>query len=438
MALEQTIAILGRPNVGKSTLFNRLVGKRHSIVSEEEGVTRDRIYSKIEWLGKKYHLIDTGGYIPKSKDIISKQVTFQSEIARDEAHLILLVVDGRDEITSSDRLLAEAVIKSNKPCILVINKIDELKNEDLAYSFYELGFAEHVSLSAQSGRQIGLLLDKIEALIPGEPDIDTPDDLINFSIVGMPNVGKSSFMNYILDDEKSIVTDIAGTTRDSIDSYIKYFKKDIRMIDTAGLRRRSKVDDSIEFYSNLRTFRVIDESDVSAVLIDVSKGFDNQDKNIIRYIIDKGKGLLVVINKWDLIEEKDTNTMRDMKEDIIYEYSDLQHYPIKFISIKNNFRVGEVLKNVLEIQARRESKMTTSKLNVALKEIISHYPPPSTKGKEIKLNYITQVSSSPPLIAIFSNHPDLIGESYKRYVENQLREAFDLYGVPIRISFRKK
>ena len=210
------------------------------------------------------------------------------------------------------------------------------------------------------------------------------------------------------------------------------------MIDTAGLRRRSKVDDSIEFYSNLRTFRVIDESDVSAVLIDVSKGFDNQDKNIIRYIIDKGKGLLVVINKWDLIGEKDTNTMRDMKEDMIYEYSDLQHYPIKFISIKNNFRVGEVLKNVLEIHDRRESKITTSKLNTALREIILHYPPPSTKGKEIKLNYITQVSSAPPLIAIFSNHPDLIGESYKRYVENQLRESFDLHGVPVRISFRKK
>ena len=438
MASEPTIAILGRPNVGKSTLFNRLVGKRHSIVSEEEGVTRDRIYSKIEWLNKKYNLIDTGGYIPKSRDVISKQVTFQSEIAREEAHLILFVVDGRDEITSSDRLLADAIIKSNKPAILVINKIDDLKNEDLTYNFYELGFSEYVSLSAQSGRQVGLLLDKIESLMPGKIDSATYDDLINFSIVGMPNVGKSSLMNYILDDEKSIVTDIAGTTRDSIDSYIKYFKKDIRIIDTAGLRRRSKVDDSIEFYSNLRTFKVIDECDVSAVLIDVSKGFDSQDKNIIRYIIDKGKGLLVVINKWDLVDDKETNTMRDLKDDIRYDYSDLQHYPIQFVSIKNNFRVGEILKTALEIYDRRCAKITTSKLNNALRDIVAHYPPPSTKGKEIKLNYIAQVSTSPPLLAIFSNHPDLISESYKRYIENQIRVAFDFHGVPIRISFRKK
>ena len=438
MRSEPTIAILGRPNVGKSTLFNRLVGKRHSIVSHQEGVTRDRIYSKIEWLGKQYNLIDTGGYIPKSKDIISKQVLLQSEIARDEAHLILFVVDGRDEITSSDRLLADVIIKSNKPCILVINKIDHLKNEDLSYNFYELGFSEHVPLSAQSGRQVGLLLDKIESLIPNESTENIFDNLINFSIVGMPNVGKSSLMNYILDDQKSIVTNIAGTTRDSVDSYIQYFKRDIRIIDTAGLRRRSKVDDSIEFYSNLRTFKVIDESDVSAVLIDAGKGFDNQDKNIIRYIIDKGKGLLVIINKWDLITDKDTNRMRDIKDDMIHEYSNLQHYPIQFISIKNNFKVGEVLKNILKIYDKRRLKISTSKLNTTLKSIVSHYPPPSTKGKAIKLNYITQVSTSPPLIVIFSNFPDLIGESYKRYLGNQIRKIFDFNGVPIRISFRKK
>ena len=435
--LEPTITILGRPNVGKSTLFNRLVGKRQSIVSPEEGVTRDRIYSKIEWLNKKYNLIDTGGYIPKSTDTISKQVTFQAEIAQNEADLILFVVDGRNDITSTDRLLAEAIIKSNKPCILVINKVDTLKSEGSVHQFYELGIHNQVYISAQSGRQIGLLLDEITAMIPNSIIDDNFDDFIHFSIVGMPNVGKSSLMNYILNENKSIVTDIAGTTRDSVDSYIKYYKKDIRMIDTAGLRKRSKVTDSIEFYSNLRTFKVIDESDVVAILIDARKGFDNQDKNIVRYVIDKGKGLSIIINKWDLIDDKQTNTMRDIADDMIYDFPSLEHYPIKFISIKNNFRVGEVLKNILEIYEKRKSKISTSNLNSILARIVSHYSPPSSKGKDIKLKYITQVSTEPPLFAIFSNFPDLIGESYKRYVENQLRDFIDFKGVPIRISFRK-
>ncbi len=435
---EATIAILGRPNVGKSTLFNRLVGKRHSIVSPEEGVTRDRIYSKIEWLNKYYNLIDTGGYIPKAADAISKQVTFQAEIARNESDLILFVVDGRDEITSTDRLLADVIKKSGKPCILVINKIDTLKNEDLVNNFYELGINSLLALSAQSGRQIGLLLDKIVELLPEIEERNLPEGLINFAIVGMPNVGKSSLMNYILDEDKSIVTNIAGTTRDSVDSYIKYFKQDIRIIDTAGLRRRSKIDDSIEFYSNLRTFKVIDESNVVAVLVDVSKGFDNQDKSIIRYVIDKGKGLIIIINKWDLIDDKETNTMRDLTDDIIYEFPRLRYYPIQFISIKNNYRVGEVLKNMLDVYNRRKNKISTSRLNTILKNIILHYSPPSVKGKEIKLNYITQVSIEPPLFVIFSNHPDLITESYKRYIENQIREESDYLGVPILISYRKK
>ena len=435
---EPTITILGRPNVGKSTLFNRLVGKRHSIVSSIEGVTRDRIYSKIEWLGKYYNLIDTGGYIPKADDIIAKQVTFQAEIARNESDLIIFVVDGRDDITSTDRLLADIIKKSGKPCILVINKIDTLKNESLVINFYELGLKSIVALSAQSGRQIGLLLDEIVNILPDLEEIILPDDLINFAIVGMPNVGKSSLMNYILDENKSIVTNIAGTTRDSVDSYIKYYKNEIRIIDTAGLRRRSKIDDSIEFYSNIRTFKVIDESDVVSVLVDISKGFDNQDKNIIRHVIDKGKGLIIIINKWDLVDEKETNTMRNLKEDIIYDYPNIKHFPIKFISIKNNFRVGEVLRNMLDVYNKRKSKISTSKLNVILESIIRYYSPPSVKGKEIKLKYITQVSTQPPLFVIFTNHPDLIPESYKRYVENKVREECDFFGVPILFSYRKK
>tara|TARA_Y100000994_G_scaffold68302_1_gene55888 strand:- start:646 stop:1965 length:1320 start_codon:yes stop_codon:yes gene_type:complete len=434
---EPTIAILGRPNVGKSTLFNRLVGKRKSIVSPEEGVTRDRIYSKIEWLNKKYNLIDTGGYIPKTKDVIAKQVTFQSEIARNEADLILLVVDGRNDITSTDRLLTEAIKKSNKPCILVINKVDTLESETSTYQFYELAINNYVYVSAQNGRQIGLLLDEIVSVIPNHDINDHLEEFINFSIVGMPNVGKSSLMNYLLNEDKSIVTNIAGTTRDSVDSYIKYFKRDVRIIDTAGLRRRSKVSDSIEFYSNLRTFRVIEESDVVAVLIDARKGFDGQDKSIIRSIIDAGKGLIIIVNKWDLIDDKQTNTMRDIADDMIYDFPSLAYYPIKFISIKNNFRVGEVLKNALEIYEKRNLRISVSNLNKILSDIVCHYPPPSSKGKNIKLKYIAQVSTAPPLFAVFSNYPDLIGESYRRYVENQLRKSIDLMGVPIRISFRK-
>ena len=435
---ESTIVILGRPNVGKSTLFNRLVGKRQSIVSPVEGVTRDRIYSKIEWLDRSYNLIDTGGYIPKSKDIISKQVALQAEVAKNEADLLLLVIDGRETITSSDMVLSEMAKKSNKPCILVINKIDTIKNEELTYQFHELGIKEFVSLSAQSGRQVGLLLDKIEFMLPLSEQVKKIDGLINLSIVGMPNVGKSSLMNCLLNENKSIVTNIAGTTRDSVDSYIKYHKKDIRIIDTAGLRRKSKIDDSIEFYSNIRTFKVIDECDISAVLIDADKGFDMQDKNIVRYVIDKGKGLIIVVNKWDLIKNKKTNTMRDIQDDMIYEYPNLKDYPILFISIKNNYRIGEVFKNALEIYDRRNTKISTSKLNLALRKIYSNYKPPAIKGKEIKLNYITQVSQSPPLIAIFSNHPELIPESYKRYLDNHLRKEFNFTGIPLRISFRKK
>ena len=432
------IVILGRPNVGKSTLFNRLVGHRKSIVSSEEGVTRDRIYSKIEWLGKFYNLIDTGGYIPNSKDKIEKQVKFQAEIAREEADLVLFVVDGRNDITSSDRHLAKISLESNKPCILVVNKIDKLTNEDLKYNFYELGITEIVSLSSQTGRNIGILLDKINSILSQIKSNNNDISAINYAIVGMPNVGKSSLMNYLLKEEKSIVTDIAGTTRDSIDSYIKYYNQIFRIIDTAGLRRKSKILDSLEFYSSLRTYKAIDDCDVASILIDASKGLDNQDKNIIRYIIDKGKGLLVVINKWDLVDEKQTNTMKEIADDMIYKYSNLQHYPIKFISIKNNFRVGEILKSILDIYKKSRSKISTSKLNSVIKKIVSNYKPPSVKGKEIKLNYAAHISVNPSLIAIFSNHPHLIPESYKRYVENQIRKEFDIYGVPIFISFRKK
>ena len=435
--MNTTIAILGRPNVGKSTLFNRLLGQRKSIVAPIEGVTRDRIYAKVEWLDKEFNLIDTGGYLPKSENLIDKKVKLQSEIASEQADILMLVVDGRSEITSSDRALAKMIKKTGKPCLLVINKVDNPENEINTFDFYELGINKQVCISAHNGRQIGVLLDEISLLLPNVVKKNINEKSISFAIIGMPNVGKSSLMNTLINENKSIVTNIAGTTRDSIDSYLTYFKNSIRIIDTAGLRKKSKIDDSLEFYSNVRTLRVIDECDIAAVLIDINKGFNNQDKNIIRYVIDQGRGLIIVINKWDLVS-KQTNTMKDIKEDMIYEYPYLKHYPIIFISVKEKFRINDVLKNVLEISNKTKNKIKTSELNTLLEKITKYYPPPAVKGKEIKLNYITQVSQSPVVFNIFVNHPALIPIQYTRYLDNQLRTELDLKGLPIKISFKKK
>ena len=434
----RTIAILGRPNVGKSTLFNRLVGTKKSIVSDMEGVTRDRVYGKLEWLNQKYIIIDTGGYIPKSNDIIENQVKMQAEIASREADIIIFVIDGRTELTSNDLTLSRLIKKTNKPVVLVVNKIDNLEDENNNFQFYEMGFNDFVCISSESGRNTGILLDKISSFYKDDIANEKEDDCISFAIVGMPNVGKSSLMNKLLKSNKSIVTNIAGTTRDSIDSFIKYYKTNIRIIDTAGLRKKSKIVDSIEFYSGIRTYNVIDESDVVAVMIDASKGFDNQDKNIIRYIIDKGKGLMILVNKWDLIENKDSNTMRDMSEDMILSYSNVKHYPIQFISVKNNLKVSEIMKHVIEIDKKRKNIIQTSLLNNFLRDTVNFYPPPSNKGKNIKINYLTQIHNSPPRFAFFSNYPELITESYRRFLENQLRDEFDLIGVPVKISIRKK
>ena len=434
---KPTISILGRPNVGKSTLFNRLVGKRKSIVSPIEGVTRDRIYGAFSWLEKEYNLIDTGGYIFNSEKIIDKQVNKQAEIATNSYDLIIFIVDGKSEITTNDRNLSKIIKKSGVPCILIVNKIDEQSNDDVIHNFYELGFDNIITLSAQSGRQVGILLDKIDE-INFNINFDYKEDqnCISLAIVGMPNVGKSSLMNSLLKENKSIVTNIAGTTRDSIDSYIKYFGNTIRVIDTAGLRKKSKMDDEIEFYSSLRATQAIDECNVAAVLIDANKGFSSQDKNIINYVINQGKGLFVALNKWDLIK-KDTMTMKTMMDDIIYDYPILQYYPILFISVKNNFRLGKVLENSLDIYKRRINKYSTKVLNDFLKSVLSIKRHPSVNGKEVKLKYITQVHTAPPVFAVFTNHPELITESYRRFILNQLRSKFDFNGVTVKISFRQ-
>ena len=433
-----TIAILGRPNVGKSTLFNRLIGSTHSIVSPIEGVTRDRIYGKFEWSGKEYNLIDTGGYIPDTMDKINSNVRLQADIAADEADFLLFLVDGRSELTSSEKTLASIITKLNKPYLLVANKIDDKSHESDALIYYELGMDNPYPVSAQSGRGVGDLLDKINEIFPQEKTKEKEDpNQINLAIVGMPNVGKSSMMNAILKEEKSIVTDIAGTTRDSVDSYINYFNRTIRIIDTAGLRRKSKITDSIEYYSLVRTNRVIEECDIAAVMIDAKKGFGNQDKDIVRYVIDSGKGLIIVVNKWDLIE-KDNDTMKEFIEEMIYRYSGVSHYPILFTSVTENQRLFNLLEVSIELDEKRKRKIGTKELNTFLEKSYSKYPPPAIKGKNLKIKYGTQVHHSPPIFAFYTNHPGLYPVSYKRYLENQLREHFDLKGVSFIISFRKK
>ena len=435
---KPTIVIIGKPNVGKSTLFNRLIGQSKSIVSPIEGVTRDRVYGTFEWLNRYFELIDTGGYIPKNKDSLNDEIKFQAEIATNSSDLILFMINGKDDISINDQILASNIKKSNKPHILVVNKVDELNQEGEMYKYYDLGMGDPICISSESGRQVGILLDKISDILIDDILSDKQIEIdMSLAIIGMPNVGKSSFVNKILNEKKSIVSDIAGTTRDSIDSVVKYFNKNIRLIDTAGLRRKTKVNDAIEFYSTVRTNRSIEECDVAAIIIDASKGFHGQDKNIIKHTIEKGKGVVVVINKWDLIK-KDSYTMKNFKDEIIYSMPELKYYPIIFISIINNLRLRQVLESSLDIFNKRNQKIKTSLLNEVFSGIIKNYPPPSVKGKEVSIKYITQIRNSPPLIGVFSNHPELISKTYEKYLINQLREHFDFDGVPLNISLRHK
>lgn len=436
--INPTIAIIGKPNVGKSTLFNRLVGSRKAIVSSVEGVTRDRIYGKMEWTGRYFEVIDTGGYIPFSQNTIEKAVRKQAEIGAEQADFIILLMDSKEEVTSSDLHLAEFLVKSGKNYILAINKIDDKSHEQNIYNFYELGLGEPFPISAVSGRNMGDFLDKVCSKIPPiKKKLAEYENCLNLAIIGMPNVGKSSLMNALLKEEKSIVTDLAGTTRDSVDSYIKYYNQTIRLIDTAGLRKRSKIDDDLEFYSTVRTNRVLQECDIAAVLLDAEKSIGSQDKAIIRAVVENGKGLVIVVNKWDVID-KTTSTMKEYRQEIFNQYKATSHYPILFISIKHNQRVSSVLKETLNVYAEYKKKVKTHDINNFLLSVMNKYPPPAVRGKNLKIKYGAQIRHSPPLFAFFSNYPDLYPIAYKRYLENNIRQSFGFEGVPLKISFRKK
>ena len=433
------IAIVGRPNVGKSTFFNRLLNQKKSIVDATEGITRDRIYGKVDWVGHSMTFVDTGGYIPEDLDIFNSAVREQAQEAISEADLILFMVDGKQDPTSSDKTLAQFVRQSGKKSIMVVNKCDDLDSNKQIHGFFELGIDPILPVSALNGRLTGDLLDSIlgqlnlkEAKITEELDGG-----MSLAIVGMPNVGKSSLTNALLQKKQSIVTPIAGTTRDSIDSYLKYYGKTITLVDTAGLRKKSKVSDNIEFYSTVRAQRSILNCDVALVLIDAEKGFTKQDKTIMEEVITKGKGLVIIVNKWDLIK-KETQTMKNFSDEIEYQFKALSHYPILYISALTKQRVSKVLgvaKGVFEL---RKKSIKTSILNKFLQKTIRLQSPPATHGKVINLNYMIQVSTGPHLFVIYTNYPKLVPTGYKRFLENQLREEFDLLGIPIRISFRKK
>ena len=433
------IAIVGRPNVGKSTFFNRVLSQRQAIVDATEGITRDRIYGEMEWCGQKLRFIDTGGFIPEDTDVFNAAVREQAKLAISEADLILLMIDGRVDATSSDLTLAQFVRESDRPHLLVVNKVDTMKYDSIVQNFYHMGIGEPYAISALNGRLTGDLLDAVLSKLGlgvTNEEYDNPEDL-RLAIVGMPNVGKSSLTNALLQREQTIVTPIAGTTRDAIDSYLKWHGNEITLVDTAGLRKLSKIKDKIEYYSSLRTQNAIFNCNVALVLIDAEKGFGKQDKSIVDYVISKGKALIFVVNKWDKIE-KSTSTMKEFEEEIRLQYKELDHFPIIFISSTTRQRINKVLETAWSVYERSKNSIPTNKLNSLVEKVMSENPPPAEKGKVIKINYCVQVHRQPVVIALFANYPKLIKVSYQRFLMNQIRLNFDLKGLPIRLSFRKK
>ena len=433
------IAIVGRPNVGKSTFFNRVLSQRQAIVDATEGITRDRIYGEMEWCGQKLRFIDTGGFIPEDTDIFNAAVREQAKLAISEADLILLMIDGRVDATSSDLTLAQFVRESGRPHLLVVNKVDTMKYDSIVQNFYHLGIGEPYPVSALNGRSTGDLLDavlsKLGLGVTNEEYEDNED--LRLAIVGMPNVGKSSLTNALLQREQTIVTPIAGTTRDAIDSYLKWHGNEITLVDTAGRRKLSKIKDKIEYYSTLRTQNAIVNCNVALVLIDAEKGFGKQDKSIVDNVISRGKALIFVVNKWDKIE-KSNSTMKDFEEEIRSQYKELDHFPIIFISSTTRQRINKVLETAWLVYERSKNSIPTNKLNSLVEKVMNENPPPAEKGKVVKINYCVQVHKQPVVIALFANYPKLIKVSYQRFLMNQIRLNFDLKGLPIRLSFRKK
>lgn len=435
--MANIVAIVGRPNVGKSTLFNRLVQKRQAIVDDVSGVTRDRHYGKSDWVGKEFTVIDTGGYIIGSDDSFEVEIRKQVELAIDEANVILLVVDNQIGLTDMDKEVANLLRRSEKPVMLVVNKVDSNKNLADSYEFYELGFEHFFNISAITGSGTGELLDEVVSHFKETTFEDPYEGLPRVAIVGRPNAGKSTLINVLLDEERNIVTDIAGTTRDSIETLYKKFGHEFVLIDTAGLRKKGKVNEDLEFYSVMRAVRVVEESDVCVLVVDATRGFESQDLNILFLAQRNRKGVIVLVNKWDLID-KETKTMKEFEEKIRKKIEPFVDVPILFISALTKQRVHKTVETIMMVNENRNRRIKTSKLNDLMLPIIEATPPPAIKGKYIKIKYVTQLPTRTPQFAFFANLPQYIKEPYKRFIENQLRNNFDFKGVPIEVYFRQK
>jgi GTP-binding protein len=433
--MKNLVAIVGRPNVGKSTLFNRLAGERKAIVDATPGVTRDRIYGVAEWRGKRFMLADTGGYLEKSEDTFQPHISRQVKIALEECHAVLFLVDLNDGITEEDKEMAKVIRKSGKPAMLVVNKCDTPSQANYAGIFYEMGFEKVFTISAINGSGTGDLLDELIKSLNEDAPEEYPD-VPRLAIVGRPNVGKSSLVNLLLGEEKNIVTPVAGTTRDSIDTYYNKFGHEWILVDTAGLRKKSKVREDIEFYSTLRTIKAIERADVCLLLLDAEHGIESQDLFILQLILDHRKPMVFAVNKWDLIE-KNTKTVLEWEKKIRERTAPFRDYDLFFISVHEKQRVLKILDAAAEALKRYKQHIPTSDLNDYFLPLIQNYSPPLVKGKEVKVKYVSKVKNE-PLFMFYCNLPQYVADSYKRFLENKLRERWNFKGVPVVISFRKK
>ncbi len=430
----QTVCLVGKPNVGKSSIFNRLIKENKSIIMDTPGVTRDRIYGKVEYNNKRFHLIDTGG-ISFGDDDFQKDILAQATLAIDEADLVLFVVDGIEDIDASDRKVAEILHRTSKPVIVVVNKLDNDKRKDNLYNFYELGFSELIAVSASHNMGINELLNTITKDLPEEEIKE--DNTIKFSIIGRPNVGKSSLINAILNEDRAIVSDIAGTTRDAIDTKFKYNHEDITVIDTAGMRKKGKIYESVEKYSLIRSLKAIDRSDVCVLVIDASTGIIEHDKHIASYALDAGKGIVICVNKWDTINNPDSD-IRNWKEEIKNEFQFIPYAHVVFLSAKTKKRVSTLMPEVINAYNNNRKEVKTSLLNNIIMEAVSLHEPPSYKGKRLKIYFVSQTGNCPPKFTFSVNNKGLVHFSYERYLENQIRNNIDFDGTPIILQFKNK
>lgn len=430
----QTVCLVGKPNVGKSSIFNRLIKENKSIIMDTPGVTRDRIYGKVEYNNKRFHLIDTGG-ISFGDDDFQKDILAQATLAIDEADLVLFVVDGIEDIDASDRKVAEILHRTSKPVIVVVNKLDNDKRKDNLYNFYELGFSELIAVSASHNMGINELVNTITKDLPEEDIVD--DNTIKFSIIGRPNVGKSSLINAILNEDRAIVSDIAGTTRDAIDTKFKYNHEDITVIDTAGMRKKGKIYESVEKYSLIRSLKAIDRSDVCVLVIDASTGIIEHDKHIASYALDAGKGIIICVNKWDTINNPDSD-IKHWKEEIKNEFQFIPYAHVVFLSAKTKKRVSTLMPEVINAYNNNRKEVKTSLLNNIIMEAVSLHEPPSYKGKRLKIYFVSQTGNCPPKFTFSVNNKGLVHFSYERYLENQIRNNIDFDGTPIILQFKNK